>query len=118
MINDLKNCILNSEIKVKVPKYEPITGEITYKSIIFNEEVKKSSEEGIKISKLLEDHILYQLKILFANLKENIKQFSFPTNFISSIKGYDNQSINVHIQQDVNEFFNLVCDKLEDHLKG
>lgn len=63
------------------------------------------------------DNVLWQLQMLFANLKENIKQFLIPNQLIESLKGYDSQPINVHVQQDVNEFFNLVSDKLENHLK-
>ena len=63
------------------------------------------------------DNVLCQLQSLFANLKENIKQFLIPNHLINSLKGYDNQPINVHIQQDVNEFFNLLSDKLENNFK-
>lgn len=63
------------------------------------------------------ENVLWQLRLLFANLKENIKKFLVPNQLISSLKGYDNQAIDVHIQQDVNEFFNLISDKLENHLK-
>jgi len=71
--------------------------------------------EGMKEEKT--DNVLSQLQILFANLKENIKQFLIPNSLISTLKGYDNQPINVQIQQDVNEFFNLLSDKLENNLK-
>lgn len=64
-----------------------------------------------------QENVLMQIQWLFANLKENIKQFLIPNHLIGSLKGYDNQPINLHIQQDVNEFFNLLSDKLENHLK-
>jgi len=64
-----------------------------------------------------QENVLVQLQWLFANLKENIKQFLIPNQIIGCLKGYDNQPINVHVQQDVNEFFNLLSDKLENHLK-
>lgn len=50
-------------------------------------------------------------------MKTSVKQYIWPNKFIESIKGFDNEPINVRVQQDANEFFNLVCDKLETDLK-
>jgi ubiquitin carboxyl-terminal hydrolase 34 len=66
---------------------------------------------------LLSSHSLFQLQEVFANMKTSVKQYIWPNKFIESIKGFDNEPINVRVQQDANEFFNLVCDKLETDLK-
>lgn len=70
------------------------------------------------LQQLLNDNTLYHLQYLFAQLQESVKQSINPKKFINSIKGFDGQPINYCVQQDVNEFFNLLTEKLEQNLKG
>jgi len=63
------------------------------------------------------ENLLYQTQLVFANLLESEKQFYSPIGFCKAFKGYDGEPMDVHVQQDVDEFFNLLCDKLEDLLR-
>ena len=64
------------------------------------------------------DSLLYQLKVLLCSLIHSEKECYEPAGFCLAFKGYDGESINPRIQQDVDEFLNLLLDKLEDELKG
>ena len=64
------------------------------------------------------DSLLYQLKVLMSSLIHSEKECYEPAGFCIAFKGYDGESINPRIQQDADEFLNLLLDKLEDELKG
>lgn len=66
---------------------------------------------------LLEESYLYQIKSIFASLKASDKKFHNPKDFTSIFKNYDNQVMNVAEQMDVDEFYNLLIDRLEPYLK-
>ncbi|KAF2075266.1 hypothetical protein CYY_003442 [Polysphondylium violaceum] len=64
-----------------------------------------------------QDSLLYQLKVIFSNLQESEKKSHDPKDFCLAYK-YDGRPINTDIQMDVDEFFNMLFDKLENTLKG
>jgi ubiquitin C-terminal hydrolase len=66
----------------------------------------------------LEDNLLYQMQTIMANLLESEKEFYAPIGFCQAFKGYDGQSIDVRVQQDADEFLNLLFDKLEELIKN
>ena len=61
---------------------------------------------------------IYQLKYLFASLKYFDKQYIIPKEFTTNFKNYLGEPMNVAEQMDVDEFFNLLLDKLENNMKG
>ena len=65
--------------------------------------------------KIEEKNALYQLKYVFNNLKFSDCQYFTPIEFT---KNFDNEELNVREQMDIDEFFNLLIDKIENHLKG
>ena len=65
--------------------------------------------------KIEEKNVLYQLKYLFNSLKFINSKYFIPVDFA---KNFDNEELNVREQMDVDEFFNLFIDKLENHLKN
>jgi ubiquitin C-terminal hydrolase len=69
------------------------------------------------IEDYLNNNPVYQLQKLFANLSYSIKQYHSPMHFISSFKAFNNEPINVRIQQDCEEFLNILVDKLENYTK-
>ncbi|CAD8045417.1 unnamed protein product [Paramecium sonneborni] len=69
------------------------------------------------LQRKLTDHTLHQLQLVFIQLQESVKQYINPHLFIKTLKGFDGEVINVLIQQDCNEFFNLITDKLEQDQK-
>eukprot|EP01130_Rhizamoeba_saxonica_P002958 TRINITY_DN1299_c0_g2_i1.p1 TRINITY_DN1299_c0_g2~~TRINITY_DN1299_c0_g2_i1.p1 ORF type:complete len:2014 (+),score=509.93 TRINITY_DN1299_c0_g2_i1:1-6042(+) len=72
--------------------------------------VKDNSED-------LEDSMLFQLQTLFAHLQESEKRYYDPISFCKTYKDFDGQPVNLMEQQDANEFFNVVFDKLEGILQ-
>jgi len=68
--------------------------------------------------KVSEGHrLLFQLQRLFGNLLLSEKRDFDTIDLVKSIRGYDGNPIRPGEQQDVDEFFNLFCDRLETALK-
>lgn len=61
----------------------------------------------------LNESVLYQLKMVIAVLKFSIKKYHNPKHFFNVIIGYDCQQLNPFEQMDVDEFFNLLLDRIE-----
>jgi ubiquitin C-terminal hydrolase len=61
---------------------------------------------------------MYQLQCIFGNLQESQKRDFDASGFCAAYKDYDNQPMHHGLQMDVNEFFNVLFDKLEALLKG
>ncbi|CAD8183529.1 unnamed protein product [Paramecium pentaurelia] len=76
-----------------------------------------SSIDSTTLQRKLTDHTLHQLQLVFIQLQESVKQYINPHQLIKTLKGFDGEVINVLIQQDCNEFFNLITDKLEQDQK-
>lgn len=65
-----------------------------------------------------EESYLYQIKNIFASLKASDRKYHNPKDFTSIFKNYDNQIMNVGEQMDVDEFYNLLIDRLEPYMKN
>lgn len=109
MIKPLRNAILNAEIHLKNDDQQLVSP-----SSLSRAQIQADASLRTK----LEDDVLYHLQLVFANLKESLHQYHIPDHFCRSVKDASGQSINVCIQQDVDEFFNTLCDKLDNHLKS
>jgi ubiquitin carboxyl-terminal hydrolase 34 len=64
-----------------------------------------------------QESLLYQLQAIFVHLQESEKKFYDPKSFCKAYKP-DGQPVNPSVQMDVDEFFNMLFDKLETLLKG
>ncbi|RUS28882.1 hypothetical protein BC938DRAFT_481322, partial [Jimgerdemannia flammicorona] len=64
------------------------------------------------------DNLLYQLQVMFGYLKQSEKKAYEAYPFCEAYKDYDGQSMNVAVQMDVDEFFNMLFDRLETLLSG
>ena len=60
-------------------------------------------------------NVLYQTKYLFTSLKYFDMEYFEPKDFTDN---FDNEKLNVKEQMDMDEFFSLFLDKLENRLKG
>ena len=61
---------------------------------------------------------IYQYQLAYANMLYTMKKYFPPINLIHSIKSsFDSQPINVHIQQDSDEFLAILTDELEKEAK-
>jgi hypothetical protein len=56
--------------------------------------------------------VLYQLQGIFANLQESEKSYFIPRGFVNAFKFYG-EPVNVRVQQDTHEFYNALCDQIE-----
>lgn len=65
----------------------------------------------------LTDHLLFQLQNLFGFLTASHKQFVDTSAFCRSYKDEFGQPINPRVQQDANEAYNVLLDRLEFALK-
>ena len=57
---------------------------------------------------------MFQLKKTFLNLQENETDAYLNEDFFYSFKDYDGNPTNVEIQMDVDEFKNILVDRLEN----
>lgn len=60
----------------------------------------------------LDENVLHQLQCIFANLQESEKSYFVPKGFVETFKFYG-EPINVRVQQDTHEFYNVLCDQIE-----
>mmetsp|Transcript_12467 Transcript_12467/g.20271 ORF Transcript_12467/g.20271 Transcript_12467/m.20271 type:complete len:3278 (-) Transcript_12467:248-10081(-) len=63
------------------------------------------------------ESLLCQLQTLFGYLQESEKKFFDTRDFCAAYKDYDGQPMNTSLQMDVDEFFNMLFDRLESLLK-
>ncbi|KAK6341253.1 Ubiquitin carboxyl-terminal hydrolase 34 [Orbilia brochopaga] len=59
---------------------------------------------------------LSTLQIVFANLQNSWQKAFEPKDFVATIRDYDGDLIDVGIQMDVEEFYNLLCDRIESQI--
>ncbi|KAF3924876.1 hypothetical protein ABW21_db0205556 [Orbilia brochopaga] len=59
---------------------------------------------------------LNTLQIVFANLQNSWQKAFEPKDFVATIRDYDGDLIDVGIQMDVEEFYNLLCDRIESQI--
>lgn len=124
--NDNSNKVSNINNNEKIQDYltdlEMANGESIFYS---NQENKNTAEAESKNnnnnnnnSQDFEKNPVFQLQNLFANLSYSIKQYHSPMHFISSFKAFNNEPINVRIQQDCEEFLSILVDRLEGFSKS
>jgi ubiquitin carboxyl-terminal hydrolase 9/24 len=65
-----------------------------------------------------QENLLYQLQCLMLALKLTEKQYHNPRKFCASFKDLEGTPVNVYEQMDVDEFFNLLMERLEDQMKS
>jgi ubiquitin carboxyl-terminal hydrolase 34 len=62
-------------------------------------------------------NLLCQLQFLFARLQLGIDKAAYPQELAHSIIDFEGLPINIHVQMDVDEFFNLLFDRIEGQFK-
>lgn len=65
-----------------------------------------------------DESMLYQLQLLFAGLLKSEKQCVSPKGFCHAFKDWEGNPTNVLEQMDVEEFFNMLMDRIETAIKG
>ena len=64
------------------------------------------------------ENVIYQIKRIFGALMELEKQYFNPKKFCFAFKDIDGSPIDPYIQKDVDEFFNMLIDRIENLIKG
>eukprot|EP01117_Protostelium_nocturnum_P020087 TRINITY_DN8887_c0_g2_i3.p1 TRINITY_DN8887_c0_g2~~TRINITY_DN8887_c0_g2_i3.p1 ORF type:complete len:1974 (+),score=754.24 TRINITY_DN8887_c0_g2_i3:584-6505(+) len=59
-----------------------------------------------------------QLQCVFGQLQESLRVACNPESFTKVNKDYDGNPMDPMVQMDVDEYFNMFCEKLEESLKG
>ena len=77
----------------------------------------ESESEGGRDALAPGDSLIYQLQSIFVHLLESDKKAYEPEGFMTAFKDWEGRPINPKVQQDVNEFFNILCGNLEEELK-
>jgi ubiquitin C-terminal hydrolase len=83
-----------------------------FRSGILSAQIAETDEEA------LADNLLYQFQRMFAHLTLSERHAFDTLQFCLAYKDENGQPINVRLQQDVLEFFNVFCDRIERGLKG
>jgi len=81
----------------------------------FRETILETEDQGTLTN---EESALFQLKNIFASLKYFEGKYHNPKDFCNNFKKYDGQVINIIEQMDVDEFFNLLIERVEPFLKS
>jgi ubiquitin carboxyl-terminal hydrolase 34 len=71
---------------------------------------------NVKIQDTNSQQLVFQTQKLFSYLQNSVRRFVDPSLLVSSIKTYDDTLIDVHLQMDVDEFYNLLFDRWESQL--
>ena len=64
------------------------------------------------------ENVLLQIKRIFGSLMQLEKQYFNPKKFCHAFKDIDGSPIDPMVQRDVDEFFNMFIDRVEDLIKG
>jgi ubiquitin carboxyl-terminal hydrolase 34 len=57
--------------------------------------------------------LLSETQLLFAYMQNSVRRYVDPTNFANTIRTFDDAQIDVTVQMDVDEFYNLLFDRWE-----
>ena len=63
-------------------------------------------------------NLIHQLQFLFARLQLGNDKAAYPQELAQSIIDFEGLPINIHIQMDVDEFFNLLFHRIEGQFKN
>ncbi|KAF8454617.1 hypothetical protein BDZ91DRAFT_747404 [Kalaharituber pfeilii] len=62
-------------------------------------------------------NLLHALKVLFARMQNGLMKTADTRELAQAIRDYDNNEIDVTVQMDVDEFFNLLFDRIEGQME-
>ncbi|CAD8116913.1 unnamed protein product [Paramecium sonneborni] len=84
-------------------------------------QAEDGKEPDMQLSKtgfLFDDNVLHQLQQMFSYLELSDRIDYNPQEFCAAFKDYAGEPVNIFIQQDAQEFLNMIFDKLENLLKN
>lgn len=93
-------------------------GSTCYMNSILQLFYKNSSFVSTLLSETSSDALIEALQILFANLELSIRKSYAPAPLCAAFTTWDGSVVDVNVQMDVDEFFNILFDKIESGLKS
>lgn len=72
---------------------------------------------GINVTNENSQKLVVELATIFANMQSSYEKYANPEEAVESITQYTGEQIDVTVQMDVDEFFNLLFDRLESQIK-
>ena len=102
-IHNLSNtCYMNSLVN-------QLFMNVDFRNFIFSVEV--DDPDG-------DQNLLHQLRFLFAHLQLGNDKAAYPQELAHAIIDFEGHPINIHVQMDVDEFFNLLFHRIEGQFKN
>jgi ubiquitin carboxyl-terminal hydrolase 34 len=71
---------------------------------------------GLDVADASSQRLLSETQSLFANLQNSFRKSADPRPFAACVKGIDGQPIDINIQMDADEFYNLLFDQWEGQM--
>ncbi len=116
LVNQGSTCYMNALLQqlFHIPSFvnKLLTIEVD-NSILSNYEQSEKANDGQDMD--YNTIVLYELQVMFCFLKFSQKKYYDTIKFCKSFKDYDNQSIKLTEQKDINEFASLLFEKLEQN---
>lgn len=81
----------------------------SFRAFILDMDVNPSDES---------QRLLFCMKVLFARMQNSYAKAVEPKDFVESITDYEGEQIDITIQMDVDEFYNLIFDRLEGQMSS
>ena len=88
-----------------------------YAIMSVDDKKKINTHKATFFNEFFDDNLLHQLQKTYTFLQFSEKQAYNPKYFCSAYKDMDGAPINPKVQQDSQEFFNTLCDKIEQSLR-
>ena len=86
-------------------------------TILLGNDKKEPEIATIKEGYQIDDNVFHQLQRMFAFLDHSERYAYHPSDFCSSYKDYTGQRVNIMVQQDAQEFLNMIFQKIEEAIK-
>lgn len=82
----------------------------SFREFILNQKVESPMQS-------ISGNVYRQTRFLFCQMNSSVLQTVLPIEFAKNFKLFDNQPFNCNLQQDANEFYSLLLDQIDLHLK-
>jgi ubiquitin carboxyl-terminal hydrolase 34 len=73
---------------------------------------------NLEVNDISNQKLLYFMKELFGNLQNSWQRSYVPKSFTANILDFEGNPIDINVQMDVEEFFNLLWDRVESQIQS
>ena len=86
-------------------------------TILMGQDRQEPDYVKIKDNYSIDDNVFHQLQRMFAFLDHSERYAYHPADFCASYKDYSGERVNIMVQQDTQEFLNMIFQKIENAIK-